>query len=312
MIELLPQNREDVQLHLKRLGWIEPEERLQNLSPAGQGNMNRTLRAELEERSLILKQAVPFVARYPSIPAPVERLQTEATFYRSLTPELARFTPTLLGEDRANNLLCLEDLGSQGDCLDLYQGGDLPLAPLVDWLSALHEMDGPLLANRAMRELNHTHIFELPISSENPVDLSPELTRLQETWTRDQILQRRARELGQLYLANEGQSLLHGDYYPGSWLRQGRQLKIIDPEFAFTGPPEFDVGVLMAHLVMSHRDPSPVLDLYHRPLDSHLTWAFASLEVIRRLLGVAQLPLSTDEATRLDWLHQAHARLCAC
>ena len=63
-----------VEAHLKRLGWISPNEPLEGLAPAGAGNMNRTLRARLADRSLVLKQSVPYVAKYPHIPAPVERI----------------------------------------------------------------------------------------------------------------------------------------------------------------------------------------------------------------------------------------------
>ena len=55
------------------------------------------------------------------------------------------------------------------------------------------------------------------------------------------------RELGALYL-QDGTSLLHGDYFPGSWLQTAAGVRVIDPEFCFFGPPEFDVGVLLAHL----------------------------------------------------------------
>ena len=40
-----------------------------------------------------------------------------------------------------------------------------------------------------------------------------------------------------------GDTLLHGDYYPGSWMRVRERLYIIDPEFSFAGPKEFDLGI---------------------------------------------------------------------
>src|SRR6056297_1810663 len=98
---------------LRCLGWLAAGEHVVSLASAGEGNMNRTLRARLGARSIVLKQAVPYVARYPSIPAPVERLDAEAAFYRltAATTALSEHTPSLLGEDAANHLLCLEDLG---------------------------------------------------------------------------------------------------------------------------------------------------------------------------------------------------------
>ena len=43
------------------------------IARAGDGNMNCTLRASLGGRTLILKQSRPYVAKYPSIPAPLDR-----------------------------------------------------------------------------------------------------------------------------------------------------------------------------------------------------------------------------------------------
>lgn len=60
--------------------------RIRSLAPAGEGNMNVTLRAELVtegvSETLIVKQSRPYVAKYDSIPAPIERVEYEAAFYR--------------------------------------------------------------------------------------------------------------------------------------------------------------------------------------------------------------------------------------
>ncbi len=101
---------------------------------------------------------------------------------------------------------------------------------------------------------------------------------------------------------------LHGDYYPGSWLRSDDGgVSIIDPEFAFIGPAEFDVGVLMAHLYFAGFNCSAIsaaLDNYRGPanFDFALAERFAGMEMIRRLLGIAQLPLSAEDQTRAEWL----------
>ena len=50
---------------------------------------------------------------------------------------------------------------------------------------------------------------------------------------------------GERYLA-EGSTLLHGDYYPGSWMTVDDAVFVIDPEFSFKGFPEFDLGVMLS------------------------------------------------------------------
>ena len=58
-----------LQAYLRRMHWLAAERTVSSITVAGEGNMNFTRRVTLDDRSsLILKQSVPFVARYPSIP----------------------------------------------------------------------------------------------------------------------------------------------------------------------------------------------------------------------------------------------------
>ncbi|MFU8866143.1 MAG: S-methyl-5-thioribose kinase [Rhodobacterales bacterium] len=50
--------------------------------------------------------------------------------------------------------------------------------------------------------------------------------------------------------ATRSEALLHGDLHTGSIMVTGGQTKVIDPEWAFVGPMGFDVGVLIAHLLL--------------------------------------------------------------
>ena len=69
----------------KNQGWVLPNMEITRIVPAGDGNMNTVKRAQLSNgTSLLLKQAFPFVKKYPSIPAPADRLQQEAFFYACL------------------------------------------------------------------------------------------------------------------------------------------------------------------------------------------------------------------------------------
>jgi len=346
-MDLTVGHRAEIEARLHELRWIEPGERIAALAPPGAGNMNRTLRIELQSRTLILKQAVPFVAKYPQIPAPVERLETEIAFYRLIARHgaLAVRTPRVLGQDPANHLVCLEDLGMGGDFTWLYldAAGTDPrrgalrgrLTALFYWLWKLHALDvghlasepgaaeglPPVLRNHAMRALNHAHIFEIPFDTGNGVELGAPLARLQTKLAGDVLLRARAAALGRIYLGTAAHdsrnALLHGDFYPGSWLSHPRMgVMVIDPEFAFVGAPEFDVGVLLAHLTMAgfgQFETGMQLRSYMTPpgFNTPLPLAFAGMEIIRRLLGVAQLPLVAPPETRAAWLEAARALVTA-
>lgn len=331
-MELVAENLDEISAHVRSLDWIGATESITELGSAGEGNMNRTLRATVGSRSIILKQSVPFVAKYPDIPAPEERIEVEAQFYGAIANqvELSKRTPNVLGFDPDNHLLCLEDFGAARDFTDMYgdhahKQDDEQLGGLMVWLAALHALPvtpGRLpngLDNRSMRELNHAHIFEIPLDPDNGLTLAPGLEDIAAEYAADDKLHNAAGRLGDLYLGRADHEspdvLLHGDFYPGSWLRHpALGACIIDPEFAFIGAPEFDVGVLFGHLTMcGHRQPElsqllrSLLHSYDPPagFDHDLAMGFAGIEIIRRLLGVAQLPLSADAATRRGWLANA-------
>ena len=242
--------------------------------------MNYTLRVRTNQRTFILKQARPWVEKYPHIAAPVERAIIEGRFYQlaATVPELAARMPRLLGLDEESHLLSLEDLGAARDFTSLYSGGSMApddLHMLLEWLAALHGAFGGYehkseFANRDMRALNYQHMFVIPFVNDTGSELHREVTRL-----------------GEMYLA-DGDCLLHGDFFPGAWLQTASGVKIIDPEFCFFGPPEFDLGVLLAHLIFAGSAPPELPG--HEPLITK----FAGVEIVRRLLGVAKLPLILD------------------
>ncbi|MEL7263924.1 MAG: phosphotransferase, partial [Planctomycetota bacterium] len=131
----------------------------------------------------------------------------------------------------------------------------------------------------------------------------------------------RISELEHRYLspASKGH-LLHGDYYPGSWLKTANGFRLIDPEFCFVGPPEFDLGVMAGHQILCGGEVDFVQEVLERysecsadkvPIDSMLLRGFAGVEILRRLLGVAQLPLSASADRRGVMLEMANALLCS-
>ncbi len=275
------------------------------IARAGEGNMNLTLRVTLRDRSLILKQGRPWVEKYRHIPAPWERTLVEGAFYDAVRgwPDVAERMPALLHLDARDRIIVLEDLGSAGDYTSVYAGGSIDgpdFDSLIAWLAALSRVKPPWagLANRAMRELNHEHIFTLPLSAGNGLDLdaiTPGLSSAALALQQDMPYRARVAALGTRYLA-DGTALVHGDFFPGSWVRTSRGVRVIDPEFCFAGTREFDYGVMLAHLAFGGVDAvtaSRVLEAARGDgLDEGLLLGFAGVEIMRRLLGVAQLPLS--------------------
>ena len=288
------------------------------VEPAGAGNMNLTLRIRLRGRTFILKQGRPWVEKYNHIPAPWTRTLIEGRFYEEVAghPRVAGLMPRLLYLDSPNHVLVIEDLGVQGDLSSVYAGGPLSLQTvdaLLEWLAALAgvcpssaaaEED---LSNIAMRKLNHEHLFDLPLREPNGLNLdviTPGLAQAASDLKNDGRYRSRVAHLGDRYLA-DGPRLAHGDFFPGSWIPTGESVRIIDPEFCFLGCREFDYGTMVGHLGLARQSRTLAERVLGAAADEGLDrcriLGFAGAEIMRRLIGVAQLPLAygLEEKRRL-------------
>ena len=321
-----------LQDYLRRRGWLDTGEVISSVEKPGEGNMNYTLRVTTPNRTLIVKQSRGYVEKYPTIAAPTDRAVIEGRFYQKIqdVPTLSIQMPQLMGTDDEHNILVLEDLGAASDFTFLYQPGQqlsgTDALTLTAFVSDLHSQfattaPDPSFTNQAMRVLNHEHIFTYPFLDDNGFDLDtvqPGLQELAIPYKRDAELKSNVKQLGEVYLADGGigksATLLHGDYYPGSWLQTASGTKIIDPEFCFYGPAEFDLGVMMAHLMMAEQPPTVlnmVLTNYHpsADFDETLRRRFTGIEIMRRLIGLAQLPLNLSLNIKRDLLTVAYSLL---
>ncbi len=302
----------DLQKLLDAKGWLKGGEEIQSIAKAGEGNMNVVLRVQTDLRSFILKQSRPYVQKYQQIPAPLERITVEYQFYNSVAgKEIDPFIPSIEAYDQEDYLMLMEDLGAFEDMTSIYHSrkiSPVALEQLVTVLKAIHRADAPANypKNTALRELNHQHIFVLPFMEDNGFqldDIQPGLQALSLPFKTDTALKAIVDKLGKKYLA-EGDTLIHGDYYPGSWMSNNEQVFVIDPEFSFRGFPEFDLGVMAAHLIMASMDAQALdslLDAYGEGPVHNVVRQLAGIEILRRIIGLAQLPLqrSIEEKTYL-------------
>lgn len=313
-------------------GVCQPDEQVTTVNRAGDGNMNLTLRVRTTVQTVIFKQSRPWVEKYPQIAAPVKRILQELRFYETVAehPQLASWMPRLLGSVPEQYVMIVECLGKANDASALYRSGDAAntfrqlLPDLLSWLGELHQLAIPAeqtedFANRALRELNHQHIFVIPFSDPPALDLdniTPGLAEVAQPLASDAQLLTRLQQLGEIYLADHPQ-LVHGDFFPGSWLICDGEVRIIDPEFSHGGMPEFDLGVLLAHgQLLNANSPDDLLTelrSHYRELPKTIDWQlvedFAAVEVLRRLLGVAQLPLERTLDEKKRHVDRALARL---
>jgi 5-methylthioribose kinase len=276
----------------------------------------------------MLKQAGPWPEEHPQSSAPLERANVERCFYQRIAalPEVAAAMPRLLAADQASGCLLFEDLGADEDLCSSYRRDELSseeLRALGRYLRHLHSAASTQrwaeLENRRTRELHHQRVFVAPYRPVEGVDLDgfePGLERAATSLRNDSNLRQRVVALGERYLAG-GSTLVHGEFWPGAWVRTSLGIRIVDPELCGFGDPELDLGVAIAHLVLSRHalgaeqelieaavDPAPDL-LVHEALVAQ----YAGTEVIRRLIGAEQLPLVPTSGFRASMLDRARVAI---
>ncbi len=324
------------------------------LEPAGDGNINWVRRARIgpigapvtapPTRTLVLKQARGTLERFPEYAVTTERIVFEARYYDRVRPlDRTGICPEVLDFDERERVLVLEDLGS-AERLDHALARGPAAAPelvraaraLGGFLGAVHAAtaaDASLagrFANDDMRRLHGDHVFALPFRP-NEFPLSPALRgRAQTVWA-DAALVSLADAAYARYLEPRG-ALVHGDVQAGNvLLLPNAGPKLLDAEIAHLGDPAFDVGILLAHLVLdavARGEPRAAAPLVEG------TWAayaaaesascgtrlddavrYAGIELLRRTLGAARVAaVASDEAglrvldTALRWIRRPPAR----
>ncbi|WP_452232616.1 phosphotransferase [Lacinutrix sp. MEBiC02595] len=296
---------EEIKNLLQKIGFLNnTAEYITKVSKPGEGNMNVVLRINTNLRSFILKQSRPFVQKYKDIEAPIARIDVEYQFYKTIASNalLSKHFPKILKYNSENHLLILEDLGACEDMTYLYDTGTLEtkqLELLVEIIANIHNAKAPkdYPKNTDLRLLNYQHIFELPFMENNGFSLNeiqPGLEKLSIPYKKDVLLKAKIKEIGSIYLS-DGKTLIHGDFYPGSWMTKKEHIYSIDPEFSFLGFPEFDLGVLAAHAILIAQNKtalSTIQKKYPNPIDSKLLSQITGIEIMRRLIGLAQLPIT--------------------
>jgi 5-methylthioribose kinase len=306
--------------YLGGLGLVAPGAPVE-VERAGDGNINWVRRAVCGDRSWIVKQARPALERFPEYRVTTERIVFEARYYEVVRPvDDASVCPAVLHFDETERVLILEDLsGSERLDAALARGYDATQASasLGRFLGRVHGVtrDGGLarrFQNDAMRRLHGDHIFELPLR-ENDFPLSARVRAEANRLGRDRELVRLANAAYARYLEPRG-ALVHADVQAGNVLLPDAGPKLLDAEIAHVGDPSFDVGTLIAHLLLpaaAAGDASPAVRFAEAawsayasarpppaPCEFGSVARYAGLEMLRRTIGAARVAaVERDEAS---------------
>ncbi|GGD74428.1 S-methyl-5-thioribose kinase [Paenibacillus nasutitermitis] len=236
----------------------------------GDGNLNLVFHISdpVEGTSLILKQALPYAKVVgESWPLTLDRarIESEALIQEGkLAPGLV---PAVYNYDPVLALTVMEDLSDHVIMRrGLIEGGRYPLfaGHISTFLANTLFFTSDLGMNQQSKKLRVREF------------INPELCKITEdlifdhpytdadTNSFDETIRDEAQVLwndGELHLEvallrekflTQAQALLHGDLHTGSIFIKPDSTKVIDPEFAYYGPMGFDIGAIIANLLLNY------------------------------------------------------------
>jgi 5-methylthioribose kinase len=241
-----------------------------SISEVGDGNLNLVFIVKCAEGGIAVKQALPYVRLVgESWPLPLSRSHYE---YLALTRQaelVPGLVPAVLHHDEALALVVMELLephiimrkGLVAGTLyprfvddittfvarTLFFTSDLA-CPAADKKNGVAAFAG----NHALCKITEDLIFTDPYrEAEQNRWTSPWLDATAARF-RDDIEAHVAISRLKLKFMGSPEALIHGDLHTGSIMVTETETRVIDPEFAFYGPMGFDIGAVIANLLMGY------------------------------------------------------------
>ncbi|MCC7358149.1 MAG: S-methyl-5-thioribose kinase [Anaerolineales bacterium] len=240
------------------------------ITEVGDGNLNLVFivrSASQPERAAVVKQALPYLrVAGESWPLTRDRVRFEAQSLREYNRLVPGLAPEVYDFDPAQSVLAMEYLGRHV-ILRRPLAARTPLPSFADHISTFLArtlfytsdlyLTGPeknalqaRFINAELCQLQEAFVYSHPFEAAPENRWNPLLAAEVEMVRRDAQLKREVAELKAGYLTH-AQALLHGDLHTGSVMVTADETRVIDSEFAFYGPMGYDVGNVLAHLVLN-------------------------------------------------------------
>jgi 5-methylthioribose kinase len=238
----------------------------------GDGNLNFVYfvsNASAPARSVVVKQAPPYLRLVGKAwPLSRQRMEHEVAALRRFGALCPQHVPEVYHSDSKLFLMVMQRLAShrilrQG-LMDgvtypklaghlstylahtLFFGSDLFLAANIKKEAVSAAVNSELC--KITEDLVFTYPFEEhPSNVYNPALPQAAIERLRHT----AALRIAVGEMKWAFM-NHAETLLHGDLHTGSIMVNQDETFVIDPEFAFYGPMGFDVGAVLANLLLAY------------------------------------------------------------
>ena len=238
------------------------------IKEVGDGNLNLVFFVESKKNSICIKQPLPYLRVLKDWPLTLKRSYYESEYMNihsnhvsDLMPKIYDFDPelcTITMEKLSPHIIMRHGLINGTKYEKFAEDISTFMAKTLFFTSDLYlkadqkkELNSRFIMNTELCKITEDLIFTDPYTyNKNNRWTSPHLDKQKKEIETNDDLKIAVSRLKVKFMS-ETQSLLHGDLHTGSIMVTENDTKVIDPEFAFYGPMGFDVGALLANLLMN-------------------------------------------------------------
>jgi len=260
---------EDAVAYARQYGGVFDPESLVSADEIGDGNLNLVfkIRDRQEVSRVIVKQALPYVRCVgESWPLTLDRARIEAETLLAHQSVCPQHTVHVRHYDPVLAVMVQEDLSDHAIWRKLLISGES--SPVVaaqigeylaqtlfhysDFYQSPHEKKKAVgqFLNPELCQITEDLFFTDPYSDHPRNQFESGLAADVAALRHDRPLLQAVAALKHIFLTR-AEALLHGDLHSGSIFVTQTSMKVIDAEFGFYGPMGFDVGTVIANLLLN-------------------------------------------------------------
>ncbi|MFK2825947.1 S-methyl-5-thioribose kinase [Bacillus sp. B190/17] len=259
-------SHEELVQYVKKLGLFHEQEQA-SVEEVSDGKINHVYRLSGEQKSLILKQAVPYCRVVgDSMPMPLDRVTFEAKVLQEYDRILPGSVPKVYYLDEAMAILITEDMApmetgrvalingtestvfaadvGEFSAKTVFYTSDFYMDPIVK-----KELNASL-TNPLMRQMTEELHFDWPFNFHETSHFEEGMRNDVLFLSQDQRLRLEVAKLKHKYMT-KADALLHSDLHSGAIFMAEDRTVIFDTEFACFGPFGFDIGQFIANLFLN-------------------------------------------------------------
>ena len=235
----------------------------------GDGNLNFVYAINSPKKSIILKQAVPYLRCVGTdYPLGKERMTFEIEALKIEKKIAPDFVPEIYYSSHEMSLVVMQNLDRHkilrseminrvvfpklSEHISTFLADTLFYTSDFFLNSKEKKENVKKFINTELCKITEDFIFTHPYEENETNEYSPKLDMsVVKSFRENRDIKVAVAKLRYKFMS-EAQALLHGDLHSGSIMLNLDETFVIDPEFAFYGPMGFDIGIYLANLVMSY------------------------------------------------------------